>query len=221
MHTESAGSTRHVADVVKEGPPDAARPPVPVNVVNATEPPGMTVLCCGLAVGAGGGVTVGVIVEAVFWPSASTATYRTGVAVPVKDGNGSKVTTPVDVFNVYVPSFATVSDVPVHEAMAVPVVQIPAGDGLRVVPVPAASFAVGVNVWFTSQLPVPVSGVAVGTPVTVGVYVEFDVCPVFVVTWYLTGVAVPVNAPVQLAPAGVFAAEHGVNVTTPVDVFSE
>jgi hypothetical protein len=43
---------------------------------------------------------------------------------------------------------------------------------------------------------------------------------VFVVTWYVTGVAVPPKAPVQLAPAGVFTPEHGANVITPVVVFT-
>lgn len=93
----------------------------------------------------------------------------------MKEGNGSNVTTPVVVFNEYVPSFATVSDVPVHDATTVPVVQMPAGTGFRVVPAPAESFASGVNVWFVSQLPVPVSGFAVGGGVTVGVYVDDDV----------------------------------------------
>ena len=74
LHTESAGSIRQVADVVKAGPPDEARPPVPVNVVNATDEPGRTVFCWDEAVGAGGGVTVGVTVDADFCPSASTAT---------------------------------------------------------------------------------------------------------------------------------------------------
>lgn len=74
LQTESAGSMRHVADVVNDGPPDDASPPVPVSVVNATEPPGTTVFCCGAAFGAGGGVTVGVMVDADFWPSASAAT---------------------------------------------------------------------------------------------------------------------------------------------------
>jgi len=82
-----------------------------------------------------------------------------------------------------VPSFGTVSVVPAHEATAVDVVQIPAGTAFRVVPVPAVSFDSGVNVWFTSQLPVFVSGVAVGGAVTVGVYVEEEVWPVLVDTW--------------------------------------
>jgi hypothetical protein len=51
--------------------------------------------------------------------------------------------------------------------------------------------------------------------------VELAVSPKLVPTWYVTGVAVPVNAPVQDAPAGVFGAEHGVKVTTPVVVFTE
>ena len=55
-------STKHVADVVNDGPPVDAKPPTPVNVVNATNPPGITVLDSGVAVGAAGGVTVGVMV---------------------------------------------------------------------------------------------------------------------------------------------------------------
>jgi len=53
---------RHVAEVVKVGPPVVARPPVPVRVVKATEEPGRTNFVSAVAVGAGGGVTVGVIV---------------------------------------------------------------------------------------------------------------------------------------------------------------
>ena len=58
--------TKHVADVVNAGPPVDAKPPVPVRVVNVAVPPGNTSFCCGVAVGAGGGVTVGVIVDDVF-----------------------------------------------------------------------------------------------------------------------------------------------------------
>jgi len=53
---------KQVAEVVKVGPPVVARPPVPVRVVNATEDPGSTNFVSAVAVGGGGGVTVGVIV---------------------------------------------------------------------------------------------------------------------------------------------------------------
>ena len=46
------------------------------------------------ATGAGGGVTVGVIVPSDFCPKESATTYLIGVAVPVKDGKGSNVTAP-------------------------------------------------------------------------------------------------------------------------------
>ena len=161
--------TRHVADVVKAGPPVVASPPVPVNVVNVAVPPGTTTFDSGVATGAGGGVTVGVMVPAVFWFNTSDTTYWIGVAVPVNDGNGSKVTTPVVVFSVYVPWFVTVSVVPVHDAIAVPLAQIPSGTGLRDVPEPAESLEVGVNVWLMSQFPVPVSATAAGGGITVGV----------------------------------------------------
>jgi hypothetical protein len=58
--------TKHVADVMKAGPPVVAKPPVPVRVVYVAVPPGSTSFCCAVAVGAGGGVTVGVIVDDVF-----------------------------------------------------------------------------------------------------------------------------------------------------------
>ena len=136
----------------------------------------------------------------------------------MKEGTGSNVTSPVVVFRVYVPWFATVREVPVHDATAVDVAQMPAGTAFRVVPVAAESFDSGVNVWLTSQLAVPASGLAVGGGVTVGVYVDDDVWPVFVDTWYRTGVAMPVTAVVHDAPAGVFDPEHGVKVTIPVVV---
>jgi hypothetical protein len=63
-----------------------------------------------------------------------------------------------------------------------------------------------------------VSFTAVGTGTTVGVMVDVAVEPAESVIWYATGVAVPVNAPVQPAPAGVFAAEHGVKTTFPPEI---
>ena len=54
-------------------------------------------------------------------------------------------------------------------AAALAPLEPPAPEPAAVVPVPAVSFDNGVNVWFTSQLPVFVSGAAVGGAVTVGV----------------------------------------------------
>ena len=161
---------KHVAEVVKVGPPVAARPPVPVSVVKATEEPGRTNFVSAVAVGAGGGVTVGVIAASERWPSASATAYLMGVAVPVNAGKGSNVTTPVVGFNVYVPWFATVNVVDVQdEAVVTVLAQIPDGTAARVVPVPAESFDTGVNVWLTSHPAVPESATAVGGGITVGV----------------------------------------------------
>jgi hypothetical protein len=83
-------------------------------------------------------------------------------------GAGSNVTTPVVRFKVYVPSLL-VRVLPVHDATAVVVAQIPTGIAFKVVPAPAKSFATGEYVWFVSQGPVCESGVAIGAPATVGV----------------------------------------------------
>ena len=64
-HVDVPGVNRHVADVLNAGPPVVAKPPLPVTVVKDTEPPGTTIFSSGAAAGAGGGVTVGVIVDAV------------------------------------------------------------------------------------------------------------------------------------------------------------
>jgi len=88
-------------------------------------------------------------------------------------------------------------------------------DAVKVAPVAAASFASGVIVWFVSYAPLCASSAAVGAATTVGVIVLVTTFEPESVTTYLIGVASPVNGPVHDAPAGVFAAEHGVNVTTP------
>jgi hypothetical protein len=104
-----------VAPVVAS-PVPVARPESPVIVVKVTVPPGRTDLVSGDAVGAVGGVTVGVIVEFATRPNVSVAWYATTVAtVPLKLGNGSNVTTPVVGSTVYVPSPGTVNDVLSHE----------------------------------------------------------------------------------------------------------
>ena len=84
-------------------------------------PPGITDLVSGVATGAAGRPTVGVIVALVTWPVVSATTYFTGVATPAKVGNGLNVTVPSGL-TVYVPSFGTVNDVKVHEVFAVDVV---------------------------------------------------------------------------------------------------
>ena len=130
------------------------------------------------ATGAGGGVTVGVMVPRDFCPKESTTTYLIGVAVPIKVGSGSKVTAPVDAFSVYVPWLATVSVVDVHEAVEVTELrQIPVGIDTSDAPTPAESFDVGVKVWLVSNAPLPESAAAVGGGTTVGVMVDDAVRP--------------------------------------------
>ena len=58
---EDAGVMRQV-DAVLNPVGDVAIPPVPVRVVKATVPPGITALDSGVATGTGGNATVGVIV---------------------------------------------------------------------------------------------------------------------------------------------------------------
>ena len=65
-----------------------------IKVVNATVPPGITDFDSGVATGAAGKATVGVIVALVSWPVVSATTYFTGVATPAKVGNGLNVTVP-------------------------------------------------------------------------------------------------------------------------------
>jgi hypothetical protein len=79
------------------------------------------------------------MVEDAFIPFESATTYLIGVAVPAKVDNGVNVTAPVDVFTVYVPSPAMVSDVAVHTESSVPVVHSRTEDGINVAPVPATS----------------------------------------------------------------------------------
>ena len=84
---------RQVAELVKPTA-DAANPDVPVIVLNATVPPGMTAWAFGVAVGAAGKPTVGVMVAPANWVVESATTYFTGDAVPENVGNGLKVTVP-------------------------------------------------------------------------------------------------------------------------------
>jgi hypothetical protein len=120
-HVVVPGVYRHVTpvpDVLRSVP--VARPDVPVIVVNATVPPANTALVSGVASGAGGGVTVGVIVASSDRPSESVAWYVIAVAVPLNVGSGSNVTVPF-AFTVYVPSLATVNDVALQPGTVCPV----------------------------------------------------------------------------------------------------
>ena len=94
MSGTEAGVIKHVTEV-SNPTPEVANPPVPVSVVKATVPPGITVLVCAVATGAAGAVTVGVIVASSVRPVVSATMYFTGEAAPLKVGNGSKVTDPL------------------------------------------------------------------------------------------------------------------------------
>jgi hypothetical protein len=117
---DEPGVMRHVELVLKPATA-VARPLLPVKVVKATVPPGMTDFDCGVALGAVGADTVGVIVAFVNWLRVSATTYLTADALPMNVGNGSNVIVPF-AFTVYVPSFATVNVVRLQLAFAVLVV---------------------------------------------------------------------------------------------------
>ena len=84
---------RHVTDVFKPAM-ELAKPEVPVRVVNAIVPPGITDFESGKAVGAPGGFTIGEIFALVTCPVESDTTYFTGDALPLNVGDGSNVTVP-------------------------------------------------------------------------------------------------------------------------------
>ena len=92
-HVDVPGVIKQVT-VASSPTPDDARPLVPVIVVKATVPPGITDLVSGVATGIDGDNTVAVIVALVTCPVVSTTTYLTGVAGPVNVGNGSNTTVP-------------------------------------------------------------------------------------------------------------------------------
>jgi hypothetical protein len=132
-----------------------------VIVVKATVPPGRTDLVSGDAVGAVGGVTVGVIVEFATRPNVSVAWYAKTVAtIPLKLGSGSNVTTPVTGSTEYVPSPGTVNDVALQFGGTDSSIDDVAGslaphnftdvatNGKSAAPL--VSLAVGVYVWFVS-----------------------------------------------------------------------
>jgi hypothetical protein len=60
-HVVVLGVRRHVEEVTRPTP-EVASAPVPVNVVNVAVAPGITAFVSGVAIGAGGAVTVGVTV---------------------------------------------------------------------------------------------------------------------------------------------------------------
>jgi hypothetical protein len=78
---------------VNAADPWVARAPTPESTsVKDTLVFGNRVLVCGVAVGAVGAATVGVIVAVAFCANASTIAYLIAVAVPEKVGSGVKVT---------------------------------------------------------------------------------------------------------------------------------
>ena len=82
-------------DAATRPTPEVARPFEPVIVVNVAVPPGITASVSGVATGAAGAVTVGVIVALASCVVESATTYFTGEAVPLNVGNGSNVTVPL------------------------------------------------------------------------------------------------------------------------------
>ena len=117
---DEAGVIRHVTEVFKPAT-ELAKPEVPVSVVNAAVPPGATLSVFGVATGKAGKPTVTLMNAAACWVVESATTYFTDDAVPLKVGNGSKVTVPFALTR-YVPSLATKSSVNVQLAFAVEIV---------------------------------------------------------------------------------------------------
>jgi hypothetical protein len=180
-------------------------------------------LRCGVADGAVGGATVGVIVAEAIAPKESVTWYVGGEAtVPRNDDTGVNVTTPVDVFTAYVPSPDTVREVKVQFGTDC--------DGPQSRTLDATSVRLGSFVSFERTLidcdelygPLDVSLTTLGEPGgrivgtsdadehdAVGVMGDHP-APNWLHTMYVGGaVAVPVK----------FVA--GVNVTMPVEVFNE
>jgi hypothetical protein len=95
----------------------------------------------------------------------SATWYLTAVAVPLNVGNGSNVTVPF-AFTVYVPSFAIVNEVCVQLFGVCALGATPHNFTVEAtngaLTAPATSLVSGEIVWFASQLPVLVSGLATG-----------------------------------------------------------
>ena len=167
------GVYKHVAPVFKPTPDDA-RPLVPVKVVNATVSPGFTDFVWGVATGAFGAATVGVIVALVCWLLVSVTTYFTGVAAPLNVGSGSNVTVPSGL-TVYVPSLGTTSESKLHELLADDVVK----HNFKVLGIYVAGAVVvsldnGEITWLVSYAPLGVSLLATGAAGITGVKVDVD-----------------------------------------------
>lgn len=123
------------------------------------------------------------------------------------------------------PSAVVTAVVPVQEAAEVTApAQIPivlASSGCDVsYALPRRSFTSGVMACAVFHAPVLVSFWATGTGTTVGVMVLDAAIPAASVIVYVSAVATPVKAPVQLSPGyvvldGVLLAEQGVKVTMP------
>ena len=88
---------------------------------NSTVPPARRYTLSGLAMGASGPKTTGVIKAVVVWPVESATAYFTEAAVPMKFAIGTKETIP-DELTEYVPSNGIVIVVKLHKAVAVAVV---------------------------------------------------------------------------------------------------
>ena len=159
----------------------------------------------------GAGIT-GVKVEVAVWPKMSVTLYVIGVFVPsVAFTSATYVTTPVDAFNVYVPSPAMVTT-PSASHVVVPGVSKHVAEGFRPTveePKPPVPVTV-VNVAVPPANTAFVSGVAAGPAggSTNGVIVAATVRPRMSVTTYFTGAAVPTKL------------GNGSNVTTPVVLFT-
>ncbi len=142
----------------------------------------------------GAGIT-GVRVEEAVWPKMSVTLYVSAVFVPcVALTSATKVTTPVDVFNVYVPSPAMVTTPSASHVVVLGVIR-QVTEVLKPTPEVASPLA-PVNVVKVAVPPGITafdSGVAIGTAgiETVGVIVALVIWPVVSATTYFTGDAVP------------------------------
>ena len=145
----------------------------------------------------GGGGTIGVNVLVAVWPTTSVTRYVIGVFVPdVIDPDAANVTTPVDWFNVQVPSPGMVTDVPHVDVAGSTMHVAPAPEVTNPVPVARPEEPVTVvNVAVSPASTSWVCGVAaMDGGLTVGVIVALSIRLRVSATWYVTGVVtVPLN----------------------------
>jgi hypothetical protein len=168
-----AGSTIQLA--VKLADPVVASDEAPESMsVKVVVVAGNRVLVCGVAIGAAGAATTGMIVAMTFWPTTSATAYLIAGAVPEKVITGVKVT--VLPLNVYVPTglfrlSKTVTEVSVQLAATVSLL----GHNPTTVK-PVGSFVNGVIVCavFHGPLFVSFTATGIGGGVTVGVYVVVE-----------------------------------------------